>query len=969
MKPYQIIIGEIESPLFSFQNNDIKSCAIESEVNLIGEELTLDVAEIEVKCDDDSIRMLPYATKVQIFDQEKLVNKFYTTEIERIKINSYKLKATSAIGIIANDIFYGDIYGGTSQTIEKVFREIIGTNGLQPYEGYYRGRRIYYPHVEARAIGVYKVGSSVNNRTCLSATMRSRMVTNFTILHSETQRIGDVYGQLLGKGRNVLCGSVLALNDTDETKAAHQYGVYMDVTYNKSTKVWQEYGELFFVYGNTKYSLGTPTDNSSYEIDINPVAGTAVINGTSYAITAPDDDWLIPLHVCSGGTTLQSIDSTRKIIDGGGGLGCYLSCEFGDYKLFSESGKLQCDAVYVKNGYSEYNIYLGYDIANNTYEKNLIGIAKGGYEPIGELIEIDESEHPAFHKKTELEKEILDNLVIDENVRQLIVIGWIKPCTKREALQQLLFSQGIIIKKNSDGNLLITAPENTYEKAIADDCIYIGGSVNYHEPVNAVELTEYGFQNNSGDAVETVYENTIGASGYYVAVFNKSPVTYGTTNSDDLIIACKNANAAIVSGTGSIVARPYRCSESVLKRFFNDDPNGKTINVKEATLVTMHNSQNVLDRMEAYYVNANKVKESIVVSDEMCGSRYVVKTPYAESKEAYLTRKTETLSGIIKSDCEFIIDYEPPRIGEEYSKYVILTGSGTWSVPEEVYEKEHPRIRAILIGGGTGGDGGYAGEDGKAPSGAVAVEQAIGGAGGENGEGGFIFDVTIDNPSPTYQYSCGIGGTGGDISTSTEENSKGSIGGNTEMTDGEITYNSVNGGRSESGTTNFLTGDTYGKKQNRFYNQGKGGDGGYYEMDGNIPQYILPSTVVGYGGYYDAYYGGNYGDFYAIGSTLIATGGAGGGAAFGENGGDGTDATSRAAGSGGKGGDATMTPKKATDYMPKYYGYGGFGGAGGGGGGAAGPYSPQRSSQGAGGLGGYGGHGGDGGDGCVLIYY
>ena len=48
MKLYQIIIGEIEEPLFSFMNNEIKECNIESEVDLIGNELTVDTAEFEV---------------------------------------------------------------------------------------------------------------------------------------------------------------------------------------------------------------------------------------------------------------------------------------------------------------------------------------------------------------------------------------------------------------------------------------------------------------------------------------------------------------------------------------------------------------------------------------------------------------------------------------------------------------------------------------------------------------------------------------------------------------------------------------------------------------------------------------------------------------------------------------------------------------------------------------------------------
>lgn len=965
MKQYQIIIGELEAPLFSFKNNDVKSCAIESEINFVGEELTLDVAEIEVVCRDDNIRTIPYSTKVQIFNQERLLSKFYVTKIERIKETDYKLTATSAIGIIANDTFYGDIYAGTSQTVEKVLSEIIGTNGLQPYSGYYRGMRTIYPSITPRIIGKYKAkDSSVGSKACLSATMCSRMVTSFTILQSKTSELGETLGQLVGEDRFVFCGCAAAASETDETKLAHQYGLYMDVTYNKSTKVWQEYGEMFFVYGNAKYSLGTPTDNTYYEIDINPLEGKATINGIDYAITAGDNEWLIPLHVCSGGARLYLSNSNAKRIDGYN-ENLYFICEFNDYKLYDESGSLQCDAVYVRDQYYNSTSQNGcaFDLANNSMDKNTLRM---NFEPLSELIEANESEHPTFHKKSYLEEEILNKLVINDAVKKLIVIGWIKPCTKREALQQLLFATGVIIKKTLDGDLLITTLAKDSVKNLDEGRIYIGGSVNYHEQVNSIELTEYGFQNVTVSA-ETVYENQVGSSDYYFAIFSKAPVVPQTVASNDLTIMYKTANAAIVSGTGSVQARPYKQSESVLKRILDNEPNGKTISIKDVTLVTMHNSQNVLDRMEAYYGSANVVKESIVINDEMCGDRYTIKTPYRESKEAYLTKKTETLSGIIKSDCEFLVDYDPPSIGEEFSKYVVLTGNGTWDVPVEVYQKEYPRIRAILIGGGDGGNSGYAGEDGKVPDGAVAVEKASGGAGGSNGKGGYILDVTIDNPATEYQYACGIGGAGGDISTSTEINNVGSPGGNTTLSDGETIYNSGDGAKFDSGITNFLTGVIYGRQLSNYVS--KGGDGGYYTMDGNTPKYNPPETIVGSGFEVAVYAGGVYGNYYVSSGNLIAAGGCGGGGAYGENGGDGTDATSRLAGSGGKGADAIKTPSKVSDYSPLYYGCGGLGGAGGGGGGASGPYNPNRASKGVGGSGGYGGHGGDGGDGCVLIYY
>ena len=960
MKQYQIVIGELEAPLFSFWNHQIKSCNIESAVDLIGNELTVDTTEFEIACNDDSIRLLPYATPVFIYNQDRLLGKFYTTKTERTKANVYKITAVSAIGILSHETFYGGMYNG--ETFEDIIRWIVGSNGLQPYSGYYRKCKTRVVGSSHNLGNIYDATDGIHY-TASTATMQSRVKAQFKINSLDTTYLPRLVN-LFGQWAFCIFGCVQQTSD-DSVVVEHNYGFQLQVRKNTDDPSYPLYKDLVFAYGTQRYSLGTPVDGSSYDIDINPSIGKAIINGVEYAITKSTSDYKIPIHVYAGGATAKSHDETNKYIKGQENV-TFLNAEYGEYKIYDESGNLQCDAVLVKDEYKK--TYCVYDLAHDIEEKQNTNVAYpyDNLVPNEEISVGDIKDHPSFCWQTELETEILKSITFSENVSLLNIYGWLPICSKREAVQALLISQGVIIKKTDSGELLFTAPVLDEDGTIQDDKIYDGGSVTYPEIVNFIEVTEHGYGNDTTKEAEEVYSNSIGASKAYVAEFKNSPIVEDSLAANNLVVCCHNCNAAVLKGTGSLNARTYEHSESKIRRILNNLPSGKNISVTDATLVTMQNSEILLDRLEAYYSSASKIKMSFVEQGEKCGAVYACKNPYQEETSAFLVRKTEQVSGIVKADSELIFDYDPPAVGEGYQNYVILTGSGIWETPSVVFEKDNPRIRVILIGGGTGGAGGYAGEDGKVPSGMSSIEAAKGGSAGEGGMGGKILIFTIDNPSTEFSYSCGVGGTGGDISTSTRENNLGTAGTDTIFSDGNTSYSSGSGERLEKGVANFFTGDIYGKKNTaELSGAGKGGDGGYFVVD-EMVGFGYASHSLGNGGTpSDA--GGIFGNHYFINGLLALAGGAGGGGASGQNGAIGTDATSTTAGSGGDGGNATATPTKATVYNDKYYGHGGFGGCGGGGGGAAGVYG--MGNHGIGGHGGYGGHGGEGGDGCVLIYY
>lgn len=610
--------------------------------------------------------------------------------------------------------------------------------------------------------------------------------------------------------------------------------------------------------------------------------------------------------------------------------------------------------------------------------------------------------------------DMLPLIEYDSGVASLPIYGWLQVSTKREALHQLLFSQGIAMKRSSGGVILFALLYDTESSAIPAEVTYQGGDVAFLPNVSDIEVEEHAFTDDLSAEKVVLFENrqqtVLGKT--YVAVFNAdSPVLRPVTRSG-LVILYQNCNAAIVTGVGQITGYPSVHSTTMIKETIRQTK-GETKSVKGCTLVTLANSAFIFDRFRNYYMTAEtEVSTEIVRSNEKPGSHVSVINSFGERVDGYITGMNENYSGIVKAECKVITGYRPQERADGFNRYVLLYGSGSWTVPDSVYSKTNPSIKVVLIGGGTGGNSGRAGEAGQKPkdAGEVAEGYAAGGVGGSGGAGGKIYTIEIENPSRTLPFNCGAGGAGGAVNSSSSSSNKGSEGGNTTLSNGSTTYSSASGSRNENGVVNLLTGVRYGLTRSGFlpsYLMGGGHgalsvrstqiayplDVGYvvFDINASPPSYRLEKFQVGdkgndtTGRYYPGsqnYYTGN------------VYGGAGGGGAAGSKGGTGGDAWGihaeylQQAGQGGKGGTGatpSLIPPKpnrllGADFLAwddGGYGSGGIGGYGGGGGGSGGmsakittlPEYDKPFLPGDGGNAGNGGVGGAGGDGCILIYY
>lgn len=587
-------------------------------------------------------------------------------------------------------------------------------------------------------------------------------------------------------------------------------------------------------------------------------------------------------------------------------------------------------------------------------------------------------------------------VLVETVYRGIKLYGWLPIASARDSLVQVLFAIGAWLHTDENGTLRVQKLWNGTASIIGPGSVHAANiQVKYLDPVSAVAVTEHQYIAGTEDV--TLFEGT--AQQGDVIEFDEPA---HTLTAEGFTVLESGANYAVLSaGTGKLTGKSYVHNRRVVTRTVTEGAAENVEEIADATLVSLVNSSAVAQRMAAYYACREQLTVDVNPAAEHAGHVVSLWNEWDKQQTLACIASRETkISGLLKSRTSALVGFLPPQpeSSEYFDERVLLTGSGTWTVPEGVttYTK-------VLIGGGQGGKCGANGssaearaswtetDDGATDSRRRYVyvprgEGAPGGDAGDPGAGGKVLVETVINavPGAKVPYACGVGGVGA-LSDSTEDGSHG-----TATTMGGSSSDS--GSVSLNGYTDPVTGDTYAMPGDA----GIAGSRGHgYKIENN--QYVeIPSPAITVDGVtYKAGADstesgedgrGNWtsGDYGYVGYEWH--GGYGGGAAVGSNGGA---ATARGSGrvssssasvisaSGGAGANASAPPKEAR------CGYGGRGGNGGGGAGGYGYADSHQTTSKSGSFqtaslyaqdgtaapGGRGSDGGEAGDGCIILYY
>lgn len=566
----------------------------------------------------------------------------------------------------------------------------------------------------------------------------------------------------------------------------------------------------------------------------------------------------------------------------------------------------------------------------------------------------------------------------------------------KDNLLQVLFALGATVRDDASGVLHIENLSTSPQSTIGRSRIYREGAQVVTElPITSVTVLEHQWITGDAEDEEILFEGA--ASGEQVVVFG-GPYS-GLTATEGLTIVASDANFAIVSGTGTLTGIPYTHTTREVTRAVTaaTDPNPER--VEGATMIaTPQFSAAATERLAEYYTHRTRIECDAKIEFEDAGDVVNIYDPFSHVLRSACIESINGLvpSNVMKGRISALVGFTPWQTTPFEDVRVVLTGSGTFTVPAGVTE-----LTVVLFGGAQGGAAGYKGGDGATQSISFSTEIGSrytgyapgkggdGGLGGEGGGAGRMLRVDLSvTPGQTIAFACGAGGAGGVYVVGGEA---GSLGADTTFG----AYSTAAG--APNAYTDPVTGDVYGADGATGIAGGKGAGFSERPDQSNLFAFEPAESVTVDGVTYAAGSCAESGGKLVFGSSSAAAKGGepnvvaaasvslGSGAAAGAAGTNGSLAATGYGTSGGgtssvsgyanaqagkNGASASLTPAQAQRAAGGRGGYGGGGGSGIGWAVAATVGSVSLSLQtNTPGVGGDGSDGGQGGDGLIILYY
>ena len=237
------------------------------------------------------------------------------------------------------------------------------------------------------------------------------------------------------------------------------------------------------------------------------------------------------------------------------------------------------------------------------------------------VLDLDEYGGGIWLEDTPIETLIADvvngmfEVYIDPALQGKTLRGYIPPdITRREALRHIAFASGACVDTTGTNVIKIFAPKTEGSAEIHATETYQGGKVTTSDTVTRVSVVGYEiYEREPYDGDESIEFNG---------------VTYGATTH---LMSAYNPNVSV----------------STL-------PN--VIKFDGCYLIHEGNAQERADALLAYYMRRNTYSAKHIVRGQNMGDRAKVTTPWGDTSQANVLKMTITVSGIVASDTEFLLD-------------------------------------------------------------------------------------------------------------------------------------------------------------------------------------------------------------------------------------------------------------------------------------------------------------------------
>lgn len=240
----------------------------------------------------------------------------------------------------------------------------------------------------------------------------------------------------------------------------------------------------------------------------------------------------------------------------------------------------------------------------------------------------------------------------DDNLRKIHLSGYIPICTHREAIQQVLFSAGLVADCSRSKKIKIYKLKDSniknipYSRKKQDS-----ETIELNDIVTGVQVTSHQYLYNTNTQVysekKELYNADLDAGEHFIKF---SEPVYGITVEGATLLdfSCAYAKVNVITkGNVKIEGYEYyhvtKVYESKIETKDNEKEN--VLQVTDATLISDNNAQEVADRILNYYQNTYKMNVDFKIEDESISDTAIVETLYNQKLKGNIKKLDIDLTG------------------------------------------------------------------------------------------------------------------------------------------------------------------------------------------------------------------------------------------------------------------------------------------------------------------------------------
>ena len=233
---------------------------------------------------------------------------------------------------------------------------------------------------------------------------------------------------------------------------------------------------------------------------------------------------------------------------------------------------------------------------------------------------------------------------MDSVFSEKLINGYLPVCSQREAIQQIAFAIGAIVTTQESSKIRFIPVPKMISSRFRDDDILVGGSVKSAPRYARVTLSAHSYTE-SDDLERLIDEEEI--VGTDVLYTFPSPhfdyeITGGTITESDVNWVKITANGLV-----SLSAKAYTHN---IRAFSRRNPEatakeqGNVIAINKATLISVSNAQEAVDRLYSAVQRRQTVNQDVIVTTQKAGQIASSMTPWDTITTGFITSMDSTIT-------------------------------------------------------------------------------------------------------------------------------------------------------------------------------------------------------------------------------------------------------------------------------------------------------------------------------------